>query len=554
MKQILILLLALPLFNFNFDKKTDISNRDNSTTENTDIKLKLAMDYLDRSKVKVIGNENYAINTLKKYGGFNGGNSALYTIIVNQTGGNEFSIKRNEETIEISGDTYQGVVYFLDVFCGVRFYLPTDLFTSKRVDSVFIPKKLNIHHKPYALIFSTGFLGSDAYLWAKYHSNVYDQDLGLDQHTMTRRFYDSSILKLYPEVYSAGRPKSIQAQDWEPDFTAPTLVNAALYSSRKFFEANPNQNYISFGVMDSKRGYSGNYTVQQYSDMNAAFLNKLADSFKVYFPTKTIVYNLYSNVGNYPSFPLRDNILPITTYQLANAIGDKRFNDSTIDAYSKISKRVGNHDWAQGQGYLYPRIYTKLIDSFLLAYKKHGIKFDFAHLEMYPNWSLDGPKYYFMGKVYDNPEANCDSMLILFCRDMFDQAEREMYGYFSTLEKLGTTMENDYPFSNRKLYNYKSQFMLTDEEQSLASLARDYINKALSKTNGVDHQRINFFSNGFKITEGLFQIKNKGMEPAEISAYETFLKDSIAGNVLYLGAAKDTSFLDNMKKIIKQIE
>ncbi len=44
-----------------------------------------------------------------------------------------------------------------------------------------------------------------------------------------------------------------------------------------------------------------------------------------------------------------------------------------------------------------PRIYTNLVSKFVRTVKKDKMDFEYAHIEAYPNWAMDGPKYYFMG-------------------------------------------------------------------------------------------------------------------------------------------------------------
>ena len=231
--------------------------------------------------------------------------------------------------------------------------------------------------------------------------------------------------------------------------------------------------------------------------------------------------------------------------------GNKNYR---LSEWSKITNRLGNDDWAEGRGFIYPRIYTHLVSKFLRAIKKDKIAFDYAHIEAYPNWALDGPKLYFMSKIYWNPEANPDSLLTLFCKDMFGKASRHMKSYFNILEELNTSMNND-PKRERRIGAYTTQLLLNDNELALLGSARSEINLAITTaTTEQEKARISFFSDGFKISEALFSLYNKkdsrSQKGEELKKY---LSQNISGNQMMLNMATDKDFIATMDQLIDQI-
>ena len=497
-----------------------------------------------------------------------------------------FVIKRKKDIVSIEGETplgtFLGTGYFLDRFCSVRFYLPGDLFTSMPENKrVSLNKIISVTQIPFTrYVMSTGYKIGAETEWSQING-VARKDWGSHQHSMGDRFYDDSIFKLYPEIFPIinGKryfPKSKQDQNWEPDFAVPKLVDAAVYSAIKYFRQNPTINYISFSVQDSwtypTEGKMGDYLKKYpntkqgkfrgYTDAYISFLNKLAERLKKELPgngiswPKTIVYIVYGNVRVIPLQKLNPAILPITAYHLSEAIIDSIYTPKVgaLSLWPKVTKRIGNDDWAEGRGFIYPRIYTNIVSNYVKGVEKEKMSFDYAHLEFYPNWSLDGPKCYFMSKIYWNPEVNTDSLLTLFCNDMFGKAASEMKDYFTTLENLNSLMNND-PKENRKIGAYNTQLSLDINELALVQQARQNVDKAylLAMTDN-QKKRIELFSNGFKISEGFFGVFNsKTVDTAKVNGLKDYLKNTVSGNQMMMNMATDKNFLLVMDNLIDQI-
>src|SRR6266542_3651318 len=201
-----------------------------------------------------------------------------------------------------------------------------------------------------------------------------------------------------------------------------------------------------------------------------------------------------------------------------------------------------------------PRIYTNLVSKFVRTVKKDKMNFEYAHIEAYPNWAKDGPKYYFMGKIYWNPDVNPDSLLTLFCSTMFGKAKDQMKAYSLTLEELNISMNND-PKRNRRIAVYSTQLSLNEKELQMVKKARQLIDEA-AKTAETEEQRkrIEIFSNGFKISEYFFDIYNsKNIDENQVSALKNYLKNTVAGNGMMLNIASDSNFIDRMNTDIGDV-
>ena len=504
-----------------------------------------------------------------------------------------FRINRVKNLITLNGATPIATLfatnYFLDHFCGVRFYLPGELFVSEpgnkkiKLDDIKPVYEVPFTRYLYATGFSNKALETHKdfaeIAWAQF-SGLQRRNWGSHQHSMGDRFLNDSTIKLFPEIFPTVKgkkyiPKIKQDQQWQPDFAEPTLVDAAVYSSINYFKANPSIDYISFSVQDSyaypEEGKMGEYLKnypstregkrRAYTNAFVDFLNQLAARLKEELPRngittpKTIVYIAYGFVSFVPLKKLDPWVLPISVYSIATAEKKLILSDTgTVSKWGPVTSRMGNHDWAEGRGFIYPRIYANLIAKYLRTVKKNKISFDYAHLECYPNWSLDGPRYYFMSKLYWNPELNPDSLLNLFCEDMFGSVKNYMKSYFSILEDLNSSMNND-SATSRNINGYLTQLPLNNAQLEMVNKARENLDKAYDKVKDtVQKNRIKFFSDGFKITEGLFDLYNsKNLDPAKLNQFKAFLEKDIAGNPLMLNIATDKDFIFRINFLIDQV-
>lgn len=501
-----------------------------------------------------------------------------------------YVIKRENNIIAIAGNenmsTLIGCGYFLDHYCGVRFYLPDDLFTSMPTQKeIRLDRNIDIKESPstkYAL--TTGFKNQEI-SWS-YINALVRKNWGSHQHSMGDRFFNDSIINNFPEIFPLieGKrylPVSRTDQKWQPDLAEPKLVNAAVYSSVQYFKANPTIDYISFSVQDSRifsnEGKMGKYLQsfpatpvgqrRGYTQANAEFLNSLAKQLRIALTAngitkpRTIVYIAYSQVNRIPEIKLDSSILPILVFQVAETLMDSVYQEAPdglknyrLSEWARVTSRIGNHDWAEGKGFIYPRIYTNLVSKFARTVIKNEMKFEYAHVEAYPNWGLDGPKLYFMGKIYWNPYVNTDSLLTLFCSDMFERAKKEMKNYFMTLEELNTSMNND-ATRNRRLGSYTTQLPLNEKELRLVAQARSHLDAAKNTArNESEKKRINFFERGFKFSELFFDLYNSKSNIASKGAtIKLYIQNKIAGDSMMLNEATDPNFLKKMNATIDNI-
>ncbi|MBM4050595.1 MAG: DUF4838 domain-containing protein, partial [Planctomycetes bacterium] len=365
-----------------------------------------------------------------------------------------FIIRREGERVVIAGGepagTFFGAAHFLDKFCGVRFYMPGDLFTSlPEKPEVTLPDAVDITEEPFVKNCTmTGVANMPAVEgpWLQ-RSTAHRKESFSHQHSMFQRFPPEQFAQRFPEIYPILKgqryiPQAANDQRWQPCLSEPKLLDAAEESAIAYFQKTPEVNFISFSVQDSHefcqcprcqaevdkhRVADAKFgDVTAYSLMNATFINRLAERLEKKLPDKTIVYIAYAKVRRPPPFKLHRNVMPVLVFTIADTIIDRVLEPGgniPLDRWAEVSRRFGHHDWGEGMGYLIPRSYIGLTAQVARFVKQKGLSWGYAHFEAYPNWGLDGPKLYLTPKIWWNPDVDVDPLWRQFCADMFPQAQ-----------------------------------------------------------------------------------------------------------------------------------
>ncbi|MFQ5811559.1 MAG: DUF4838 domain-containing protein, partial [Armatimonadota bacterium] len=416
--------------------------------------------------------------------------------------------------------TRYGAVHFLDRFCGVRFYLPGDLFTSVPEGRNVTLRQIDITREPYVKACSTS--GYHNYReegdWTRLHGMM--RRIDSHQHSFFTRFPPSRYAERYPEIYPIMEGKrhipERGERHWNPCFSEPRLVDASAESAADFFGERPEAPYVSFSVMDTHEHCERDLnteTVKTHgktegiSRLYWAYMNEVAERLEERFPDKQVVGIVYAEVRLAPPFELHKNVLPWLVFKMSDIEIDKRFDVTRTDrlpAWAKQSSALGHHDWAMGRGYLFPRIYTGYIQETFLRCEELGAPIRYTHAEAYPNWGLDGPKLYLMGQLWWDPHADVEALLRQFCDDMFGPAADPMHGYFTTLEALWIELNND---RERKRFP-RAEYFVTDEKQRRTiARCRQLLDQATAVVQTAEQkERVALFSKTFRLSECLFAL------------------------------------------------
>ncbi|MEO6906622.1 MAG: DUF4838 domain-containing protein [Abditibacteriaceae bacterium] len=489
-----------------------------------------------------------------------------------------YEIKRKASVVVIAGNdsngTLAGTAHFLDEFCGVRSYMPGELWISTPVGKKITLGDIQETSSPYVVgTVWTGMEGVSGMAdWAAYN-NVFRPIGGTDQHNMWAMFPPSLYAEKYPEIYPIlnGKryiPTKPGEQDWQPNFAASQTLEAAEDSVTRYFKANPNYDYVAMGVMDSDAYDQSPETlaliakyVQKfpnpaiakraaYSHQYWAFINSLAAWMQKNEPGKLLMGLAYSEVQNVPEGKMESNVMAITVWGIAELEADGRLKPdasgkSELDQWLGVVSHFGNHDWLQGNGYLIPRSYTGYYNTYFKALKKAGVQSSFQHIEAYPNWGLDGPKYYYLARLMWDPAVNVDVLQKQFSDDMFGPASAPMQKYFATLEKLWIQLD-DVDGPERKIGRYSTQFDTTPASMALVREARADLDQAIPLAATPEQkQRIDLFNKCFHMSELFFELGSSAVVPddqvdARAAELKQYMTDNIAKDPMALYSSMRT--------------
>ncbi|HTB64322.1 MAG TPA: DUF4838 domain-containing protein, partial [Opitutales bacterium] len=459
-----------------------------------------------------------------------------------------FLIHRENNVINISGHTgngtYFGAVSFLGRYAGVRFYMPTELWTSLPANHTVVFDGDDVVSNPFVVSGEiTGLTGKDwgDPDWAK-RIGALRRKGGVHQHNLYSIFPPEEFATTHPEIYPIldGKryiPANAGDQGWQIDFAEPETLIAAEQSITEYFQKNPTLEYIAVSINDSNRWSQsqryldaiaafkakepkGDFQGDAVSDIYWRFMNQLAVWMKQKFPDKLLLGLAYNSTMNVPSFPLEENILVFTVMHLSEFPGYTASTNgqlSVLDTWLAKAHHFGQHEWYEGNGYAMPRIYSGYWSQFMRALAKHYSS-AYMHAEGYPNWGYDGPKFYILTQMWWNPQADPVALTRQFCNDMFGPAAKPMADYFTHAEALWTQLDdNEGP--KRKIGIWYNQFNTTPTSRQMIQHCHDDLQLAAAAAQTDDEkQRVALFAKCFAFSESVFQLAAK---PTDETLYAT---------------------------------
>jgi len=485
-----------------------------------------------------------------------------------------YRVRRVGRVIAIGGETsrgtFHGAVAFLDRLCGVRFYLPGDLFVSLPPNRRVTVGDVDFTGRPFAVSCVLSGIAEQSPVQAKWVKRVGGlRPLGGTCGPNIRALFSSNAYtQRFPEICplldgERRFPAGAEVSDWQPCLTAPTLVDAAVEAAAAHFRAQPQDAYLSFAIENSGRfcecddceaiaaAYAAddprNGRRRARSVLYWRFLNAVAGRLERVAPGKRIVALGYGEIGTPPPFDLHPNIVVFTRHHVAATERNGTASEEEIspERWLDLGAGFGNADEYLGGGYLVPRPYGDRWARFLRRVKARR---DEAYLELdcTPNWALDGPKVYVLSRLCWDPDKDPGDLQDRFCKDMFGAAARPMAAYFRTLEALWERLEKENP--ERVPYLWGTQFDATPRSMALVREARLKLDEAVERARtSPAEQRVGFFSRGFRLTEYLIRIAaTDEPSPALLGQTESWMRALLATDPLALDRPAIEDALDTM--------
>ncbi|MDF2713583.1 MAG: hypothetical protein K0R28_508 [Paenibacillus sp.] len=332
-----------------------------------------------------------------------------------------FVIYPQGQTITIAGPsvwgTLNGVSAFLERYAGIRWLMPgpdgedvprlSDLSAGRepiREQPVF---KFRVFSPLFGNPDKDVNINREQYEWAQRNKlqGFYNAPVSF-HHNMYVLFSVSKYGTTHPEFYPNGRPPAANAiSGWQPCFSNPDTVDAAVAEIMAYFRDHPDAQSYSLGINDGD-GYCESNPIPVYFD----WVNRVVERVLAVYPDKWFGLLAYQSVIKPPSFQLNPRVIPfITRDRMAWADRDARSDGYTEEErWLQVANQIGYYDYIYGSPYLVPRVYPHLMAKTLRHAEKDGLNFYYA--ELYPNWG-EGPKAWVAARLLWNPQQDVDALL-----------------------------------------------------------------------------------------------------------------------------------------------
>lgn len=330
--------------------------------------------------------------------------------------------------IVIGGNTAWGIEFgvdeFLERYVGVLWLLPgPDGEDVPQTATLSVPADELIREQPVSISREfSGLRGPLQTTWARnnrMHARVQFH------HNMHQLFAPSVFGQTHPEFYPLKNGQlsvPTGTTGWQPCFSDPNTVTAAIYRIIDYFQQNPQQETYSLGVNDSS-GYCEqqpthpNYPnklnsrgVVDMSDIYYNWVNQVVEGVLDVYPDKYFGLLAYVNVYDPPSFPLNSRVIPFITDDRF-AWADEDYAEEAqqiVEAWHDKASQLGFYEYMWGSWYTVPRVYmTQMADNYRYG-EDQGVIAHYA--ELYPNWG-EGPKPWVSLKLQWNPELDEQQLL-----------------------------------------------------------------------------------------------------------------------------------------------
>jgi hypothetical protein len=240
---------------------------------------------------------------------------------------------------------------------------------------------------------------------------------------------------------------------------------------------------------------------------------------------------------------LPDNVVVITNYHVyewAEAPGaiEAALHDQWLsaDAQVPLVRHYGNHEWTYGANYAVPSLFHFSMQEWLQILQqeaqasigadgKPAFRPGFAHLEVYPNYSIDGPRIVALDKLMWDPNTDLWQLYKTYSSDMYGPAASgHMFEYFMSAEKLWSAMigsgvrkdcsvsgVSQSPTTCRLLFAANAEVwellhgMHDSLELAHAAVAQDFADGTVRT---MRMQRLEAVSVGFEIAYKLFELRS----------------------------------------------
>ena len=276
-------------------------------------------------------------------------------------------------------------------------------------------------------------------------------------HNLTRIIPPARYGKTHPEYFPEidGKryvPPKGREHDFQPCISNPEVVRLVADAAIEHFDRHPEEGTFSLGMNDSGRFCqcarcqalappaltSRNHRIA-YAFFR--FYNQVAEQVAKKHPGKRLGCLAYSVLSELPAgtLKLHPMIVPYLTRDSAQLFDPSEVAEfrEKVGRWSQLATRMGIYEYVYGRGFVIPRIYNRHLLANLQA--RYGVAVDGFYAEDYPNWGLDGPKYWLIARLLWNHKLDPEALQRDYFANLFGPVAGEMREYFEYLEATWCT-------------------------------------------------------------------------------------------------------------------
>ncbi|NLF69982.1 MAG: DUF4838 domain-containing protein [Candidatus Anammoximicrobium sp.] len=333
-------------------------------------------------------------------------------------------------TIVVRGPTDWGTEFgiyeFLERYVGVRWLMPGPDGTHVPPQATIAVPREPVREQP--AFFSRKYFGlrlDDQQRWARrnrLHSRI-------EFHHQLYGLFPRSDIQKHPDFFPLRNgerylpPPDRYHAGWQPCFTAPGIVDAAVERIAAFFDAHPEAESYSLGVTDSgghcqcdrcralDAGRKNMVGRDHLSDRYFTWVNAVIDGVLKRHPDKWFGCLAYSEIFEPPDrVKIHPRMIPYMTYDRMQWIDPeaRQASEELTRRWAQASPVVGWYDYIYGAAYLVPRVYPHVMGEYYRFAHQNGVRGLTA--EAYPNFG-EGPKLYVSLKLQWDPTRDVDQLL-----------------------------------------------------------------------------------------------------------------------------------------------
>lgn len=382
--------------------------------------------------------------------------------------------------------TEYGVYDFLERYLGIKWLMPTEVGED-------VPKHSNLEVSTARVVSNPVFLlryfsplnpevqsPNDPYPrytdWAR-RNRINRPDGRLSyHHQLLQLLPPSKYGKTHPEFYPYIDPQNIpedfvnkeaQFRDtfggkhyipssdsdyrWNPNFSAPGIVDAAAEEIITYFREHPEATSYSLAMNDSnnfdqssgslsRRSGKKNYLSREdISDDYFLWANAVVEKVLAVYPDKWFGVLAYNELADPPTkVPVHPRIIPFLTYERLYWIDPelKAHNQGIQARWENATETLGWYDYIYGLMYMLPRIHPHQTQEALQWGVNHKVRYYTA--ELFPNWG-EGPKAWIQARLLWDPNVDVDALMKDWCESAVGRKAAPMLlSYYEIWEKYWT--------------------------------------------------------------------------------------------------------------------